>query len=237
MANCPVRAANGGFATTTAFPPCRPRLPSRMRSQTARCVPLDKARPPPYRLPLNRVAAPATATSLTPPGAVRPSPTSYHRAGDDRHGTRPISQVLETSLWRAFCHRRRLAFLRPHRDLQRCPRAASSPSRGPWPAVLLVLRRLRVLDGGELCRFYFVRPIATPLEEQLPGLVRPRSLPASRAGSGSFIAWCAIVFRHRLRRLVRENALRLVEAQALAAESPTRCCANPYQIRTSCSTP
>jgi signal transduction histidine kinase len=65
--------------------------------------------------------------------------------------------------------------------------------------------------------FYIVKPVM-PWRGSL-GDWLIASVPSFSVLIWSFIAWCAIVFAIDYDRLARENTLRLVEAQALAAES------------------
>jgi two-component sensor histidine kinase len=96
-------------------------------------------------------------------------------------------------------------------------------SRGwPWGRRIALAAGLSV--GGVLAwallnhtAFYFVAPIA-PTGDSLKDVLIGEGFNAT-VMIWSFIAWCAIVLALNYDQEARENTLRLVEAQALAAES------------------
>ncbi|MFL5297339.1 MAG: sensor histidine kinase [Phenylobacterium sp.] len=93
-----------------------------------------------------------------------------------------------------------------------------------WPlprqillAIGLVLAGVVFWSAVNAIAFYAIAPLK-PWKDSL-GELALASIPSASVLIWSFIAWCAIVFALSYDEQAREHALRLVEAQALAAES------------------
>ena len=129
----------------------------------------------------------------------------------------PIPQVLEHSVRRAVVTVAAVLFCILIQWILQMSRDQPLPRRLALAAALSVA-------GGvfwtvtNYVAFYVVAPVAAPWKSSFVQWVI-ESLPGFSVLIWSFIAWCAVVFAIDYDQLARENTLRLVEAQALAAES------------------